>query len=73
MPSIIELIFALLVLAVLVWGGERLLALWPGNSLVKQIVRIVAIVAVALWCLGEAAAFLGVSPPWSSGVVHRRH
>lgn len=73
MSGIIELIFTLLVLAVLVWGGERLLALWPGNEKLKQIVRIFAIVAGALWLLSVAASFFGVSLPWSSGVVHRRH
>lgn len=73
MSSVVELIFALLVLAVLVLGGERLLALWPGNSVVKQVVRIVAIVAIALWCLSEAASFLGVALPWPGAPVHRRH
>ena len=74
MPSIAELIFTILFLAVIVLGGERLLALLPGNSTLKQIVRIVAVVAVALWCLSIAASFFGVSLPWSSGApVHRHH
>lgn len=73
MSGIVELIFTLLVIAVLVWGGERLLALFPGNERIKQVIRILAIVAVALWFLSVAASFFGVSLPWSSGTVHRRH
>jgi hypothetical protein len=74
MSSIVELIFTILFLAVLVWGGERLLALFPGNEKLKQIVRIVAIVVIALWFLSVAASFFGVSLPWSFGAsVHRRH
>lgn len=73
MSGIVEVIFTLLVLAVLVWGGERLLALFPGNERIKQIIRILAIVAFALWFLSVVASFFGVSLPWSSGPVHRRH
>jgi hypothetical protein len=74
MSSIVELIFTILFIAVIVLGGERLLALFPGYEKLKQVVRILAIVAVALWFLSVAALFFGVSLPWSFGAsVHRRH
>lgn len=73
MPDIVGLIFLLLGLAVIVWGGERLFALFPGNEKIKQVIRILAIVGLALWFLSVAASFFGVSLPWSSGPVHRRH
>lgn len=63
-----EILFAILVLAVLLWGGDRLLALLPGNERLKQIARIIAIVAVALWFLSLVAAWLGVPMPW--GLAH---
>lgn len=68
---IIELLFLILFLAVVIWGGDRLLALLPGNAALKQAVRIVAIVAIALWTLNVAAGFFGVSMPWSFGAIHR--
>jgi hypothetical protein len=71
--NLIGLLFAVLVLAVLIWGGDRLLALLPGNEKLKQIVRIIAIVAVALWFLSLAASFFGVSMPWGSPVFLPRH
>jgi len=66
--------FALLFLAVILWGGDRLIALVPGYEKLKQAARIIAIVAVALWCISLAASLVGVSLPWSAGTsVHRRH
>jgi hypothetical protein len=52
------------ILAEAVEPDDRLLALLPGNEKVKQVVRIVAIVAVAIWFLSLAAAFFGVAMPW---------
>ncbi len=72
MVNIAALLIALLVLAVLIWGGDRLLALLPGNEKIKQIVRIVVIVIVALWFLSLAASFLGVPMLWEPGGL-RRH
>lgn len=63
--SMLSILFAILVLAVLVWGGDRLLALLPGNESLKQFVRIIAIVVVAIWFLGLVASWLGVSVPWA--------
>ena len=71
--SLLAILFAVLFLAVLIWGGDRLLALLPGNEKLKAAVRIIAIVAVALWLLGLVAAFFGISMPWMLGDVHVRH
>jgi hypothetical protein len=73
MTSILGLLFLILFLAVLIWGGDRLLALLPGNEKLKQIVRIIAIVVVALWFLSLAASFFGVALPWNPGGTTFRH
>lgn len=69
---IIELLFLILFLAVIIWGGDRLLALLPGNAALKQAVRVIAIVIVSLWALSVAAGFFGVSMPWSPHIVRHR-
>lgn len=69
---ILDIIFAILVLAVLLWGGDRLVALLPGNEKLKQAVRVIAIVVVALWFLGLVAGYFGIAMPWGFGEI-RRH
>lgn len=73
LSAVAALILLILVLAVLIWGGDRLLALLPGNEKLKAAARIIAIVFVALWFLSMAASILGVSMPWNMGptVRHR--
>lgn len=66
----VALIFLILFLAVVIWGGDRLLALLPANSTLKQAVRIIVIVVLALWALNVAAGIFGVSMPWSP-TIHR--
>lgn len=63
--SIIGIILTLLVLAVLLWGGDKLLAVFPGNGRVKQVIRIVVIVFAALLALSLVASLFGVSLPWN--------
>jgi len=70
---IVELLILLLVLAVLIWAGDSLIKLLPGNEKVKQAVRIVAIAAIALWFLSLAASLLGVSMPWSGPLIVGHH
>ena len=72
MSSILGLIFLLLVAALLLWAGDRLLALWPGNSPLKQVIRIVVIVAVALWALSLIAGFFGIAMPWGPALPRHR-
>jgi len=72
MTSLVGLLFLILFLAVLIWGGDRLLALLPGNEKLKQAVRIIAIVIVALWALSVAASFFGVAMPWSPTLQRHR-
>lgn len=67
----VALIFLILFLAVVIWGGDRLLALLPGDAKLKQAARIIAIVVLALWALNVSASLFGVSTPWSP-TVHRR-
>jgi len=67
----VALIFLILFLAIVIWGGDRLLALLPGDAKLKQAARIITIVVLALWALNVAASLFGVSTPWSP-TVHRR-
>ena len=69
--TILGLLILMLVLAVLIWGGDALLKLLPGNEKIKQVVRILAIVVLALWFLSLAADLLGVPMPWSVGPLYR--
>jgi ABC-type glucose/galactose transport system permease subunit len=73
--ALISIVVAVLVLAILLWGGDRLLALWPSQGKLVQAARIIVIVAVSLWLLSLIAGFFGVGLPWSSGipVEHYRH
>jgi hypothetical protein len=68
-----NILLAILVLAVLVWGGDRLLVLMPGNERLKQAVRVIAIVVVALWFLGLVASFFGIAMPWGPWPLMPRH
>jgi hypothetical protein len=65
MTSALGLIFALLVLALLVWAGDGLLKLWPSQGKLMQAIRIIAIVALALLVLSWIATYFGVALPWN--------
>jgi hypothetical protein len=72
MTSILGLVLTLLIAALLLWGGDRLLALWPGNPPLKQVIRIVVIIAVALWCLSLIAGYFGIPMPWGPAPYRHR-
>ena len=72
MASILGLVFMLLIAALLLWAGDRLLALWPGNPPLKQVIRIIVIVAVALWALSLVAGFFGIAMPWGPAPYRHR-
>lgn len=59
-----SLLVALLFLAVLIWGGDRLLALVPASPKLVSAIRIIVIVCVALYVLSLVAGFFGVAVPW---------
>lgn len=73
MMTIAALLFLILILAVLLWWGDKLLALAPGDAKLKAFVRTscIALVAIALICL--VAALFGVRIPWFSGFIHFRN
>jgi hypothetical protein len=65
-------VIAILIVMLLLWAGDRLLALWPGNSALKQVVRIVVIVVVAIWVLVTVAGLFGIPVPlWAPAPRHR--
>jgi hypothetical protein len=68
-----SLLIALLILAVLIWGGDRLLALVPASPKLIAAIRIIAIVCVALYVISLVAGFFGVAVPWYPTVVRGRH
>jgi hypothetical protein len=71
--TLVSLLLALLVLALLVWAGQNLLALWPGNEKIKRVAWILLVVIVALYLLSLVAGFFGVEMPWGPAVyVHPR-
>jgi hypothetical protein len=72
MMTIVALLFLILILAVLLWWGDRILALAPGNPKLKELVRTSAIALVAILLICLIAAFFGVKIPWFSGFVHFR-
>ena len=69
--NIISLLFLILFLAVIIWGGDKLLALLPGNEKLKQAARVIAVIVIALWALSVAASFFGVAMPWGGPVLPR--
>ena len=73
MMTIAALLFLILILAVILWWGDRLLALAPGNPKLKEIVRtsVIALVAIGIICV--VAALFNVRIPWFTGFVHFRN
>ena len=69
----LALLFSLLVLAILIWGGDRLLALAPGQPKLIAAIRIIAIVCVALYVVYLIAGFFGVAVPLFPTAVRGRH
>jgi hypothetical protein len=72
MMTLAAFCFLLVILAVLLWGGDRLLALVPGNTKLKEAARTIIIVVIAITLICTFAAFLGVRIPWFTGFVHFR-
>lgn len=68
----LSLLIALLILAVLIWGGDRLLALVPAAPKLIAAIRIIAIVCVALYVISLVAGFFGVAVPWYPTAYHGR-
>lgn len=68
----LAILLTLIVLAILLWGGDALLALVPGNEKIKRAVRVIVTVCVALYLLSLIAAFFGLGTPlWP--MLERRH
>jgi hypothetical protein len=74
LTSLAALLLALVFLAILIWGADRLLALVPGYPKLIQAVRIIAIVVISIYVIGLIAGFFGIPVPWAYGDVrvHRR-
>ena len=72
MTSILAIVVLLVIVAILVWGGDALLKLAPQSKLL-QAARIIAIVAVSIWVVCLIAAFFGVPTPWVPGYVGAHH
>ena len=72
LTSLAALLLALIFLAILIWGADRLLALVPGYGKIIAAVRIIAIVVIAIYVIGLIAAFFGIPVPWGYGDMHYR-
>ncbi len=62
MELLVTIVIALIVVGLLLWAADSL----PIDAAIKQIIRVVVIVAVVLWLLG---AVTGYMPP----IWHYRH
>ncbi len=71
--TIVGILFALAILSVLVWGGDRLLALLPGSERIKSAIRTIAIVLVALVLIFLLASVFGVRIPFFGMVPLDHH
>jgi hypothetical protein len=72
MTQILAIVVLLVVVAILVWGGDALMKLAPPSKLI-QAARIIAIVAISIWVVCLIAAFFGVATPWVPGYVGTVH
>jgi hypothetical protein len=73
MLELIGFIIALLILAVLVWGGDGLIKLAPGNEKLKQVARILGIVVLTILCLRAVAAYFHIPVPLLFGDLSSHH
>jgi hypothetical protein len=73
MSLLIQGIIWVVAVCIILWGGDRILALLPGYEKVKSGIRTVVIVVMALWCLSLVAELFGVSMPWGSSPALHRH
>jgi hypothetical protein len=71
MTQIFTIVVLLVIVAILVWGGDALLKLAPQSKILAA-GRIIAIVAVSIWVVCLIAAFFGIPTPWVPGYVHGR-
>lgn len=71
MTEILGIIFSALILAVIVWGGDGLMKLVPGNEKIKAGIRIFAIVVLVIFCLISIANFFNIPLPWGPTLRHR--
>ena len=69
MTQIFAIVVLLVIVGVLVWGGDRLLALAPQSKILIA-ARIIAICAISIWVVCLIAAFFGIPTPWVPGYVH---
>jgi hypothetical protein len=73
MTLLIQAIIWVVAVCIILWGGDRLLSLFPGYEKIKSGIRTVVAVVMALWCLSLIAELVGVSMPWGPGPVLHRH
>lgn len=72
MMTLAAFCFLLVILAVLLWGGDRILAHVPGNPKLKDVARTIIIVVVSIALICMLAALLGIRIPWFTGFVRHR-
>ena len=68
--QILGILVLLVIVAILVWCGDRLLALAPSSKLI-QAGRILAIGAISIWVVCLIAELFGIPTPFWPGYVHR--
>lgn len=69
MTLLIQAIIWVVAVCIILWTGDKLLALFPGYEKIKSGIRAVVICVMALWCLSLIAELIGVSMPWGPSPV----
>lgn len=72
MIQILGIVVLLVIVAILVWGGDHLLALAPQSKILAA-ARIIAIVAISIWVVCLIASFFGIPVPWGPVGASYRH
>jgi hypothetical protein len=71
MTTLIGIIISALILIVIVWGGDGLIKLVPGDGKLKQGLRIFAIVVLTIFCLVSIAGYFNIPLPWNGPTLQR--
>lgn len=71
MTQILAIVVLLVIVGILIWGGDAALRLAPQSKLLA-LARIILICAVSIWVVCLIAAFFGIPTPFAPDYLHYR-